>query len=489
MTGNNLSSISNGTYLAGPSDGIWYNCYGYIRMCNYLLEKYESSSIKDDIKKYKGEALFFRSYMYFKMYKYYGALPIITSVLDINSSDLYKGRDSREAVENFILQDIEEAIDLLPVSSGDKQKGRITKGAALAFKSRVALFIGTWAKFHGTRSNYKEILSMAVDASMKIIDGSGTEGKKYSLYTGKSLDSYRYLFIDEGDNSSESILDSRYYYQIRTHGNTYGWAWGTSGCPTKKFADMYLCIDGLPIDKSPLFKGYDQIKSEYENRDPRMLQTLLIPGEEYITSEVHTPLIVPYSFTDRPTTRTGYRVHKFIGEKFYAKVGDCEYDAHVIRYAEVLLNYIEAKFERDEKVSDEDLFLTIHELRKRVGMDIDLTNDFVEKYNLDMRTEIRRERAVELAFEGFRYDDIRRWKTAEVELPMSLRGVKISDTEWEEKLGDAVMDLNIDEEGFVVVEEASKRTFETPKHYLYSLPLQQLQMNPNLKPNNPGWPN
>lgn len=490
MSGLHINTVSNGTHIASANDGVWDDSYAYIRKANNILQKYEECNIKEDAKASKGEALFFRAYYYFKLYKRFGETPIIKDVLDVNSPGLTASRDKRTDVEDFILSDIDEAINYLPDDVPDDKKGRITKGIALAFKSRVALFIGTWGKYHSTRTDYKDILEKAADAAEKVITGSGTDGKKYDLYKAYGIDSYRYLFIEEGDDSPESILDNRYYYKIRTHGNTYGWAWGTNGFPTKKFADMYLCDDGLPIDKSPRFQKYQTVLSEYQNRDPRMELTLLKPTESYITSEMQSPSTVPYNFSERPETKSGYRLHKFIGEKFYESVGSgpCEYDCHIIRYAEVLLNYAEAKFEKDDNISDADLDMTINELRRRVLWDVKLTNGFVNSNNLDMKTEIRRERNVELAFEGFRYDDLRRWKTAEAEMPESLRGVKVKGTEWESKLApETLASLKFDSEGFVVVEDASKRTFDAQKHYLFSLPLQQIQMNPNLRPNNPGW--
>lgn len=488
MSSSHLNTVSNGTHLATPSDGVWDTGFAYVRLTNGLIARYEISDIKSQVDAYKGEALFFRAYHYFKMYKRFGAVPIVKTVLDIDSPEVYGPRNSRTEVENFILDDLEEAISLLPNIASGGQVGRITKGIALGFKSRVALFIGTWAKYHGTRSDYNDILNQAIDAADKVISGSGTDGKKYDLYKGKGTDSYRYLFLEDGDDSKETMLDKRFFFKIRTHGYAYGYMWGTAGYPSKKFADMYLCADGLPIDKSPLFEGYGDVASEYKNRDPRMAQTFLQPDEQYRSSENDAIVKTPYNFSERPETQSGYRFHKYITEKRYSAVGLCENDSRLLRYAEVLLNYAEAKYEKNGNITDTDLDLTINSLRDRAGWNVKLTNSFVNSNQLSMLNEIRRERTIELCFEGFRYDDIRRWKTAETELPQALKGVKVTGTEWATKLSQEILNsLKLDENGFIILEKSSNRTFDPAKHYLFSLPLQQLQMNSALRPNNPGW--
>ena len=159
------------------------------------------------------------------------------------------------------------------------------------------------------------------------------------------------------------------------------------------------------------------------------------------------------------------------------------YDFPVIRYAEVLLNYAEAVFERDGQISDEDLAISLNLTRKRINPEMpDLTNDFVTANNLDMRTEIRRERTIEFFDENFRIDDLKRWKTAEDEMPMNLTGVKWKDTDFESRWPDASF-KDKDGEG-CIIHEKGRNWHE--KHYLLPLPTDQLKLNPNLK-QNPGW--
>jgi hypothetical protein len=484
MSGTTLNSVSDSKYEPSDNDGTWNNNYGYIRLINSILANYDACNIKQQVAASKGEALFFRAYNYFYLYKKFGAVPIVKTVLDVNSPELMGPRSPKKDVEDFMLADLDSACVYLPATVASSKLGRVTKTAALALKSRIALYVGTWAKYHNERTDYVDILKASAKAAEQVINSTNPT---YKLFTGKGAQSYRYLFIEEGDDSSESILDNRFYYNIRTHGNTYGYAWGTAGFPTKKLADSYLCSDGLPIEKSPLFKGYSTVTSEYENRDPRMAMTLIVPGTSILTSEFPNRFVPALSFSARPVTNSGYRFYKFIGEKFYSKVGSglCEYDCRVIRLGEILLNYIEASYEANGSVTDAELDKTINALRARVGFNAKLTNQFVTANGLNMLNEIRRERTVELANEGFRFDDLRRWKTAETEMSQALRGVKIKGTEWETKID--VSKLVLDNEGFVLLEPASERTFVSPKNYLFPLPLQQLQMNPNLKPNNPGW--
>lgn len=225
----------------------------------------------------------------------------------------------------------------------------------------------------------------------------------------------------------------------------------------------------------------------YENRDPRMTQTFLMPGTDYISPQ-DGALTCPPQFTIRPETRTGYKLWKYMAETSVPSDKDV-FDYHIIRYPEVLLILAEATYEKDGAISDDILNKTINVIRSRKGVEMPpLTNAFVKSNGLDMRTEIRRERTIELAFEGFRRDDLRRWKTAETELIGAIKGIKLKGSEYEnlDVLNEGNPGLT-DENGFLIVEPAENRNFVTPKHYYYSLPLDELYLNPNLAPNNPGW--
>ena len=188
---------------------------------------------------------------------------------------------------------------------------------------------------------------------------------------------------------------------------------------------------------------------------------------------------------------SGYMIYKFLEENPAGlSWSTADFDWHYLRYGEVLLIYAEAIFERNGNISDTDLNKSINELRKRAGFPPTayLTNDFVTANGLDMRTEIRRERTVELAFEGFRRDDLNRWKTAETELPKAVRSVKVIGTQWETyTLFEFVVKNNLyDADGYIVLEKAENRTFDPAKHYLMPLPTKQVALNPKLA-QNPKW--
>lgn len=483
----NPNAISNGTNIAPNSDSEWSGRYTDIRQCNVIIQKGDVYAGNfADIERYVAEARFFRAYSHWRLLKKFNDVPIVTEVLTVDSPQLYGKRNPQKEVEDFILSELEAIYAKLPLQSQltANEKGRVTQGAALALKARVALFAGTWAKYQGHRSDYQQLLDQAIKAAERVV-----ASKQYSLFEGRGDESYRKLFIDDGDDAAEEILGNRYFLDIRMHSAANSVYWGWRGTPTKKMADMYLSkTTGLPIEHpNSGFHGYQTIADEYKDRDPRMTQTFLMPGTKYLSAQIGADSCVA-QFTTRPETRTGYKLWKFMGELF-AGVNNAYYDYHIIRYPEVLLILAEATFEKDGAISDAILNSTINVVRSRKGVEMPaLTNAFVQANGLNMQTEIRRERTVELAFEGFRRDDLRRWKTAEAELKPAIRGIKYKGTQYEDlKVLNTGNPGLTDAEGFLIVEPVTARSFVSPKHYYYSLPLDELFLNPALAPNNPGW--
>lgn len=483
----NENTTSNGTLIAPNNEALWDSTFVNLRQTNTIIEKAASfEGNASEIEQYVAEARFFRAYVLFQLMQKYNDVPILTTVLNVDSPELYGTRNKQQEVEDFILKELEESYGKLPLQSelGSDEIGRVTQGAALALKARVALFAGTWAKYHQHRPDYQQLLDQAIKAASRVI-----ESGEYKLFEGADENSYRQLFIEKGDDAVESILASRYFVDIRMHSTGNSVYWGWRGTPTKKLADMYLCKNtGLPIsDPASGFKGFETIKDEFEGRDPRMKQTILMPGTKYLSAQIGLDSCVA-RFSTRPETRTGYKLYKFMGEAFTG-VDQSTYDYHTFRYAEVLLILAEATFEKDGAISDDILGKTINVIRSRKGVEMPaLTNAFVKAHGLDMQTEIRRERTIELAFEGFRRNDLRRWKTAEAELKQAIRGIKYKGSEYEklQVLNDGNPGL-VDKDGFLIVEPAENRIFVSPKNYYYSVPLDELYLNPNLMPNNPGW--
>jgi len=481
------NTTSNGTLIAPNSELEWNDCYAQIRNSNLIIQKSETYEGDDsEIERYVMEARFFRAYYYWRLMKRYTSVPLIKIPLTYDSPELYSAKVPQKDIEDFILSELEAIYSKLPLQSKltANELGRVTQGAALALKARVALFAGTWAKNHQHRTDYDQLLDQAITAANLVISSN-----EYSLYEGSGNESYRQLFIEKGDDSPEAIFSRRYARDIAMHSTGHSTYWGNRGTPTKKLADMYLCKStGLPIDKPGSgFVGYDKIADEFQNRDPRMSQTFLMPGTAYISPQEGNLVCSP-KFTTRPETRTGYKLWKFMGEE-RTNTNDATYDYHVIRYPEVLLILAEATFEKNNSISDEILKNTINVIRSRKGVEMPgLTNKFVTDNGLDMLTEIRRERTIELAFEGFRRDDLRRWKTAEDELKQDIKGIKYTGTEYQDlEAVEKVTPERLDADGFLIVEPLKNRIFTVPKNYYFSLPLDELQLNKNLAPNNPGW--
>lgn len=501
-TGITLDVYSNGTNSIPSSDKTYTNNYNRIRQVNTLLQQAEGYAAPADIETSVGEAHFFRAYCYFDLLQVYGDVIITRTPLDIDSPEMQMARNSRDEVVDFILEDLEEAIRLLPEANeiSSKDEGRLSSQAASAFLSRVALYEGTWQKFrNGGQNNDRSsaLLDIAATSAHDVI-----ESGFFELFAPEELgtEAYKYLFILENDKSNPAGITksgNKEYIFTRRHDPTLAsigfnitqGRLGNAVYVTRKMANMYLQSNGLPIN--PQTWDYSKVDSEFKDRDNRVSNTLMIPGHTYwgtgggrIDWTGSAEEIANASHKNfMPSTGTGYFPHKWCCERDGVPTGMEAYDYPIIRYAEVLLNYAEAVFERDDKISDEDLAISLNLTRKRVNPNMpDLTNAFVSANNLEMRTEIRRERTVEFYDENFRIDDLKRWKTAEEEMPMNLTGVKWRGTEYETKWSDA-SSKTMDAEGCIIYEQG--RVWEE-KHYLYPLPMDQLKLNPNLK-QNPGW--
>ena len=488
---------SNGTNSIPASDNNYTDNYNRIRRANILLQKAETYDNPTDIAQYVGEAKFFRAYCYFELLQLYGDAIITKTPLDVTDPELKASRNDRSEVADLIIQDLKDAAGLLSATSA-VESGRVGSEGAWAFLSRVALYEGTWQKFRGNTVRGKELLDIAANAAKEVINS-----KKFSLYAPVILgdSAQKYMFILEDVKSNPAGLQkssNTEYIFSRRHDETLNpinknitkECLANAQMISHKFAALYLCQDGLPIDKSPnMFMGYDKIESEYLNRDNRMIYTLCKPYG-YFWSNENSRVNWTGDAADRaaasikgliPTSGSGYNNQKWATERA-VNTNYEGYDYPIIRYAEVLLNYAEAVFERDETISDEDLNISLNLVRNRINTQMPkLTNSFAQTYGLDMRTEIRRERTVELFNEGFRIDDLKRWKTAETEMPQNILGIKWTGTEYQTRWPNASYSKNSD--GFLIIE--SGRKWED-KHYLYPLPTDQLQLNPNLK-QNPGW--
>jgi hypothetical protein len=492
------NEFSHGNNSITNSDGNYTSAYNHIRRTNLLLKNAANYNGSESIDQYVGEAYFFRAYFHFELVQLFGNAIIVKEVMDINSPEMTKGRDDRGAVIDFIIQDLKDAAAKLPETA--PENGRINKYAADAFLSRVALYEGTWQKFRGNTARGKELCSIAAEAAKDVIEGGA-----YELFAPTALGtwSYKYLFTLEDAQSTPvaglTKASNKEYIFYRRHDNdqsrfniniTHG-AVANAFLINRKFVNMYLCSDGLPVDKSPKFQGYYTMNSEFQNRDNRMYNCFIQNGEHYWINDPGSCRIdwkgmdgedAKNALTMKPTFGSGYQNRKWGTEREVIDYYE-GYDFPIIRYAEVLLNYAEAVYERDDAISDADLDLSLNRVRLRVNPEMPkLSNSLVNNNGLDMREEIRRERTIELYFEGFRIDDLKRWKTAEIEMPKDILGIKWAGTEFQTAWG-SESSRSKDADGCLIMESGRKWS---EKNYLLPIPTDQLQLNPNLG-QNPGW--
>ena len=385
-TGITLDVYSNGTNSIPSSDKTYTNNYNRIRQVNTLLQQAEGYAAPADIETSVGEAHFFRAYCYFDLLQVYGDVIITRTPLDIDSPEMQMARNSRDEVVDFILEDLEEAIRLLPEANeiSSKDEGRLSSQAASAFLSRVALYEGTWQKFrNGGQNNDRSsaLLDIAATSAHDVI-----ESGFFELFAPEELgtEAYKYLFILENDKSNPAGITksgNKEYIFTRRHDPTLAsigfnitqGRLGNAVYVTRKMANMYLQSNGLPIN--PQTWDYSKVDSEFKDRDNRMSNTLMIPGHTYwgtgggrIDWTGSAEEIANASHKNfMPSTGTGYFPHKWCCERDGVPTGMEAYDYPIIRYAEVLLNYAEAVFERDDKISDEDLAISLNLTRKRVN--------------------------------------------------------------------------------------------------------------------------
>lgn len=495
----NVNVYSQGTNTVLEKDNNYTKLYQHIYYTNLLLKNAASFGDQKSIAVPVAEAKFFRAYCYFELVQLYGNVILLTEPVDIDSPKMNAVRDDRSLVIDQCVQDLQDAANGLPDTPSEA--GRLSKDAANAFLSRVALFEGTWQKFHNGGADATEnservtsLLNTAKTAAKAVM-----EAGHYKLFYNEKLgtESYRYMFILEDAQCNPAGLttkDNTEYILARRHrladgvGLNITKAYLTNAVyPTRKLANMYVCQDGLPIEKSAQFKGYDQATSEFQNRDNRMLTTLAQRGTKvWDNTAEHCRTAWDDSDLSRAkevgaTANSGYQTHKWAVERQVADRYE-SMDFPVIRYAEVLLNFAEAVYELQGRISDSDLDKSVNLVRQRSNPKmVKLSNALVDNNGLSMREEIRRERTVELVFEGFRIDDLKRWATAPVEMPQTLLGVKWKGTQFESLWANQSRQLDAD--GCIILYD--NRQWDD-KLYLYPLPSDQMQLNPNIG-QNPGW--
>ncbi|MEX2592462.1 MAG: RagB/SusD family nutrient uptake outer membrane protein [Anditalea sp.] len=427
----------------------WTNAYTGIRAANTYLGKVDQVETRDQalIDRLKGEVKVIRAYLYIKLAALYGDVPLITTEISLEESRNLSRTPVTE-IWDFIAKELADAADVLPNIQSDK--GRITKGAALALNARAMLYAGRYQQ--------------AADAAKQVMDLN-----VYSLYP-----SYEKLFTYEGENNQEVILDKQFikdnynndiflfmapWSQLNNSGSTF--------VPTKKLVDAYLMNNGKDItDITSDFNPQDP----YIDRDPRLRYSIFVLGDTLANGNIYdsrpgsgTFDAVDFSWF---TTNTGFNVKKYINKEDLADPVNGGINTIILRYADVLLMYAEAKIEVNQ--IDQSVVDAINKVRERP--DVNMPPIVGISSQPELRDIVRHERLVELAFEGQRYFDIRRWKIAEDVMPGNVYGMTYS------------------ESGTLKTIEvpAYERTFNKNRDYLWPIPQKERELNPQLK-QNPNW--
>ncbi|RYE24177.1 MAG: RagB/SusD family nutrient uptake outer membrane protein [Sphingobacteriaceae bacterium] len=475
-----------GAYSAGTATingtGTSWN-FGVIRSCNFFLANYSKAAISDAQKNiYVGETLFFRANEFWKKVKAFGDVPYINKyITDTTKTYLYGSRMPHQQVMDSVLKDINFAVNNIPVTPA--QTGRLTKYAALALKTRICLWEGTYRKYNTGSGDPVPYLQGAVEAAEQIINSGA-----FKIYTtGNPQKDYYNLFIQEELNGNpEAILPMRYLLNILTNDIDRQLGQNSDGY-TKNFVRSFLCTDGLPTSLSPLYKGDDTPENEVQNRDPRYPQQIATRGFDLLNGDLIT---LPRIGTTN--TSTGYQPIKGRSSSLAAwNASQSVYDFFIFRYAETLLIEAEAKAELGQ-CTQTVLDNTINKLRDRVGMPHMIITSLVKDPRSNFPAlpvlidEIRRERRIELGSEGFRLDDIKRWHAGTlINNPETILGMKLTPAlraQYTYNVSGVIVDAN---NYIKVYPSVTARTWND-RQYLYPIPLQEITLNSNLK-QNPGW--
>jgi hypothetical protein len=496
----------------------WNWGWGTLRNINYFLVNNTDAAIPEDVRNhYNGLARFFRAWFYFEKVKRFGNVPWIDRPLDVSDPELYGPRDSRELVMDKVIEDLDFAIANLRTVN-EPSRTLVTQDVARALKSRVALFEGTMRRHHpelGLTGSADTWLELSAATARELMDSG-----RYSLFTGAGPEgSYRQVFIRDAPVTTEVLMTvaSSTALGVR-HAANWWYTSATTGVRfsfIRPFIHTYLNIDGTPFTNR---SGYETMifPEEMKGRDRRLGQTIRSHEYRRVNAGVLIPAPPAFSYTF-----TGYHPIKWSVDDVAIDGGNNNTNAvSVFRYAEVLLNYAEAKAELGT-LTDADWAATVGALRGRAGITGGLTalptavdpylqSTYFPAVSDPVLLEVRRERGIELALEGFRFYDIVRWGRGEL-MEMMWTGIYVPQ---------ANQDMDLDQDGkpdvhFFTVKPATTTsgvlyidvtsdyrltngtsgevTWRTavprawdPKNYLYPIPENHLLTNPALQ-QNPGW--
>ncbi len=417
-----VSSDNTSIYLAGsthismlsgtitPANIGGWSDWGNLRRINFLLDNAgkatgDAAAIRSSI----GVARYFRARFYINKIKQYSDVPWFSHAMTSEDPDIYKAKDPRALVADSVLADLEYAAANVTATKGNKT--RIHRWVAKSELARFCLYEGTYRKYHAEinlTGDADRFLTRAAEVSKDIMDNGG-----FSI-SGNDATAYRNLFISTAlDGNPEIIQWFQSSKELNVANNTHtvlGYQWGIS----RNLMETFLMKDGTPFTQTP---GYatKQLTQVFANRDPRLAEVIATPGFETVPGQG--------AYLIKPSTG-GYDQIKFYPRDPALRGGwVLNYTSlPIYRFAETLLNYAEARAELN-LITQADLDLTVNKLRARVGMpliSLATANSVIDPVlaayypnvtgaNRGALLEIRRERRVELACEGFRYDDLKRW--------------------------------------------------------------------------------
>lgn len=468
--GNGSHDSNNGSVLI-----FWEEFYRAIGRCNFLLDNIDNLKEKISPEMYaqvSAEARFVRALSYHYLIELFGGVPLITKTLKLEEAQV--PRSTKEEVADFVITEMDEAAKDLPISSDD-YSGRATKGAAQAFKARTALYNEKW-----------DIAAIAAQAVMDL--------GVYQLHPD-----FGELFTYEGQTSDEIIFSLQYLKSVITHATpnylTSRLAGGVSNeVPPQSVVDSYEAIDGLSIDQSLLYDA----ENPFENRDPRLGYTVVLPGSilfgyEFMTHDDSTET---WNYNTTPPTRvkntdanhayatyTGYLWRKYTDIEDMEDDQESELNLILMRYAEVLLIYAEAKIEAGQ--IDATVYSAIDQVRQRPSVDMPSIGE--GKTQEELRSIVRKERKYELATEGLRLFDIRRWRIAEEVMSGHFLGripnKLLSNPPVIDANGTPDYNSVVNREEMRLVE---MRSFDPDRDYLWPIPNIEILTNKALE-QNPGY--
>lgn len=481
--------------------------YGTIRNANEFLEKIESSPFPENEKLLmKSKVRFARAIVYFYMVKRYGGIPLITKAQQITQpmEELLVHRNKEIEIYDFIINEMDDIVDVLPKDVSNDQLGYPTRYAALALKSRAALYaasIATWGKVQIDglvgipSSEASRFWQASYDASKEIIESN--KFKLYNKIPEDKAENFRKLFVDE---NNEEVIFSRQLtgdkvgsdYDLFMQPYQFCPGWGSSNTAVYlEMVESFENIDGTSgvINENLLTSQPWDLNELFKNKDPRFFATIYFEGTPWrgervenwggVVTEDGTKVTTGY-YNGIPAQGrsystgdghaggkiSGFNVKKYLDEDLNPiNAGKTKIDFIVFRYGEILLNYAEAAFELGKLNEALD---AVNQIRERAG---------IITLNAISRDKIRQERKIELAFEDHRYWDLRRWRIAVDAITRNFRGIY---TFYDYATGKFWIEINKD------VHQGTPSVF-LEEHYYLPITPDRISNNPNLAPENPGY--